>query len=239
MRLFFSRFRRRTVVLLAILVFLALGHSLILELLAWPLVVRVSPESQAEYYCLQGGELGADGFKPFHNAATWYAEGPDRKILLLMPPDSRLVEIGAVRSFEWLCRSEMDLRQIPASDVLTIHAESNGVWGGTHALAGWLTAHPGAKVLVACNPLGSSRQRYVLDKVLGPATAKRVKMAILSDSKYSMENWWRTRIGVKGFMYAWLGLFYAWAEGDDARPLPAGAADFQREIRAKIGEAPS
>jgi hypothetical protein len=240
MRLFFSRFRnRRTVVLLAVLFVLALGHGPILQLLAWPLVAPKSPETQADFYCLQGGELGADGFEPFDSAAAWCAEAPDRKILLLMPPDSRLVEIGAVRPFEWMCRGELDKRQIPASDVLAIHAESSGVWGGAHALAGWLTQHPGAKVLVACNSLNSARQHYVFDKVLGPAAAKRVILGMLPDSKYRMGNWWRSRVGVKGFMYCWLELMYAWAEGDDARPLPAGAAEFQKEIRAKIGEAPS
>ncbi len=39
-------------------------------------------------------------------------------------------------------------------------------------------------------------------------------------------------------MYGWLGLIYAWAEGDEARPASAGAAAFREEIRARIGEAP-
>jgi len=63
-------------------------------------------------------------------------------------------------------------------------------------------------------------------------------LAMLPDPECRVGSWWRSREGVKDFMYAWLDLFYAWAEGENAGPLPAGAAAFQEEIRAKIGEAP-
>ena len=102
--------------------------------------------------------MGTDGFEPFDHAAAWHAEAPGRKILLLLPPDSRIVEIGAVRSFERMCRSELDKRGMPPADVLTIRAAARDVWGEAHAMADWLPAHPGATVVLACGPLGSGRR---------------------------------------------------------------------------------
>ncbi len=226
------------VILLAVLVLLGLGHAPILRLLAWPLMAREPSRPQADFYCLFGDEYGTDGFGAFDRAADWYAEAPNRKILLLLPPDSRVVEIGAVRSFERTCRSELDKRRIPACDVLAIRAGSHDAWGEAHAMADWLREHPRAKVVLACSPFRSGWLQHVFDKVLGPVTAGRMKLALLPDPECRIENWWRSRAGVKEFMYAWLELVYARAEADDARPLPVGAAAFQKELRAKIGEAP-
>ena len=119
---------RRTMIVLAALVILGLGHGPILRLLAWPLMAEGTAQ-RADFYCLHGDEFGADGYEPFEHAAAWYAEGPARKVLLLLPPDSRIVEIGAVPSFERMCRQELDKRGIPASDVETARAAPDAAWG--------------------------------------------------------------------------------------------------------------
>ena len=224
-------------IVLAVFVLLGLGHAFILRLLAWPLMARESPP-QADFYCLHGGEFSADGCDPFDHAADWHAEAPRRKILLLAPPDNRIVEIGAVRSFERMCRSELEKRRIPPSDVMVIRTRTRDVWGEAHAMADWLQEHPAATVVLACSPFCSGRQRYVFDKVLGPADAARVRLTSLANPGGVTEAWWRSRSGVKDFMYSWLELIYAWAEGDDAQGLTAGAAEFQNAIRLQIGEAP-
>jgi len=196
------------------------------------------PAQRADFYCLHGDEFGADGYEPFEHAAAWYAEGPARKVLLLLPPDSRIVEIGAVPSFERMCRSELDKRGIPASDVETARAAPDAAWGEARAMQAWLREHPGATVVLACSPWGSGGLRYVFDKTIGPADAARVRLTWLSEPGTGPDAWWRSRTGVKNFMFAWLALIYTRMEGDSARPLPLGAAAFQKEIRAKIGEAP-
>lgn len=227
---------RRTAIVLAVLAVLVLAHGPILRVLAWPLLSE-GPTEQAGFYCLHGDELGADGFEAFDHAAAWHAEAPGGKILLLLPADSRIVEIGAVPSFERMCRKELGKRRIPPSDVETIRAATGKVWGEAHAMHDWLTEHPGATVALACNPLGSGRLRYVFDKSIGRADAARVRLTWLPDPGIDPNAWWRSRNGVKDFMFSWLKLIYAWAGGNDAHPRPAGAAAFQEQIRAKIGEA--
>ena len=233
---FFSFLSRRTLIVLAVLAILGLAHAPILRLLARPLLTPELP-TEADFYCLHGAEMGVDGFGPFAHAQAWYEEAPGRKILLLLPPDSRTVEIGAVRSFEQACRSELGKRGVPPSAVVAIRAEVGHAWGGPCALAGWLQEHPGATVVLACSPFGTGRERYVLDRVIGPADAGRVRLALLADPDGTTERWWRSRRGVKDFMYAWLDLIYTWVEGDAPRTLPVPAAEFRRAIREQIGKA--
>ncbi len=93
---------RRTMIGLAVLLVLALWHTVILRMLAWPLAAGDS-SAACDYYCLHGGELGVDGFEPFDAAVGWHGKSAGRKILLLLPQTSRIVEIGAVRSFKEMC----------------------------------------------------------------------------------------------------------------------------------------
>ncbi len=228
---------RRTLIVLAVLVLLGLGHAPVLRLLAWPLEASGS-SAACDYYCIHGGELGADGFEPFAAAAAWHGKPAGRKILLLLPRATRIVEIGAVRSFEEACQSELDKRGIPAADIRPIRADARDVQDEAHALSDWLKEHPDATVRLACSPFSSGQLRYVFGKVLAPADAERVRLAILPDPGCPPKTWWRSRKGVREFMFAWLALIYSRAEAADARPAPVGAATFQQEIRARIGEAP-
>jgi hypothetical protein len=226
--------RRRTLIALGVVVLLVFGHALILRMLAWPLVAG-DAAAAGDCFCIHGGELGADGFEPLDAAARWHGSSAGRKILLVLPRDSRIVEVGAVRSFEQTCRSELKKRGIPAADVISIRAEARNLHDEACALSTWLQANPDTTVLFACSSFGSGQLRHVLDKVLDPADVKRVRLAALSDPACTVETWWRSRRGVKEFMYAWLGLLYAWVEGDSHRPVPPHAARFQDEVRARIG----
>lgn len=224
-------------IVLAALVVVGLGHSLILCMLAWPLVAGSSSLS-ADYYAIQGGELGSDGFQTFDVVADWQGRGANRKIVLLAPRTSRIVEIGALRSFEEMCQGELSKRGLPPADVWPTHADAGDVWGAAHALHDWLHSHPESTVSIPCSPFGSGRQRYVLNKVLGPMDAERVRLTILPNPGCRVESWWRSRQGVKEFMFSWLELMYAWTEGDRSPPDLPNAAKFQEEVRAKIGEVP-
>jgi hypothetical protein len=233
-----SRFLgRRTVILLVVLVLLGLGHALILRLLARPLAAADS-SAACNYFCIHGGELGAEGFEPFAAAAAWHGNPPGRKILLLLPHASRIVEIGAVRSFEETCRSELDKVGVPDEDIWPIRADARNVWDEAHALSDWLKERPDATVRLACSSFSGGRLRFVFNRVLGPADAQRVQLATLPDPKRPADAWWRSRAGVKDFMYAWLELAYAWTYRGYPRVQPPDAATFQHDIRARIGEAP-
>ncbi len=223
---------RRTLLGLVVLLILGLLHGVILRLLAWPLDAG-DAWAAGDCFCIHGNELGSDGFEPFAAAAAWHGRAAGRKILLLLPHTARIVEIGAVRSFEEACRGQLVKQGIPPEDIWPIPADALDVWGEAHAMAKWLKEHPGATVVLAGSPFGSRRLRYVFDKVLGPVDAKRLRLATLPDPASPMGCWWRSRGGVKDFMYAWLELGYAWVAGESAGPYPANAALFQADIQAQ------
>jgi hypothetical protein len=221
--------------LLALSVILLL-HSFILRMLAWP-VQSFDPPATAGFFCLHGGELGIDGFESLNRAAAWQRETAGT-ILLIVPRANRLVEIGAAPSFEQTCRRELAKRGVPEGDIDAIRADARNTWGEARALGDWLNRHPQATVSLACSPFAGGRLRYVFNKVLGPHDSSRVRLAPLPDPTSAATAWWRSRPGVKDFMYAWLSLAYTWCCGDDEPAVQPTAAAFRMTVAAEIGEAP-
>lgn len=236
------RRRRRTLLVLLAAVVLLLLHPPILRLLARPLESADS-DAPSGYFCLHGGEMGIDGFDALERAALWHRTAAEQGraggvILLVLPRTSRIVEIGAVPSFEQTCCRELAKRGVAATDIESIPGNVRNTWDEARALADWLSRHPQATVSLACSPYAAGRRRYVLDKVLGPRDSRRVRLICLTDPACPPACWWKTRAGVKEFMYAWLELLYAWCHGDDVPEPQPSAAAFQSEVRAMIGKAP-
>ena len=185
---------------------------------------------------------------PLDRAAQWQKAGQQQgraggAILIILPRTSRIVEIGAVPSFEAICRSELGKRGIAADDVESVPAGAHNPWEEARALGDWLKRHDSkdsaqATVSLACSPFATGRLRYIFNNVLGPGDAERVRLVSLPDPACPLESWWRTRRGVKEFMYAWLELLYTWGRGEQVPVPQSTAAIFQSEVRAAIGEAP-
>ncbi len=232
----FRRLSRRTLVVLLALIVIALLHPLILRMLAWPLQ-SFDPPAIAGFYCLHGGELGIDGFEALDRAAAWQRE-TGGTILLILPRASRIVEVGAAPSFEEMCRRELAKRSVPEDKAEAIRAGARNTWDEAHALDDWLKQHPQATVSLACSPFAGGRLRYVFNRVLGHQSSSRMRLAVLPDPTSDATAWWRSRSGVKDFMYAWLDLAYTWCAGDGERDAPPSAAAFRESVAAEIGEAP-
>jgi hypothetical protein len=227
---------RRAIFWLSMLAALLVLHPLILRLLARPLQAADSSASSA-FLCLHGSELGIDGFKAFDRAVEWQRETVGT-VLLLLPRATRLVEIGAVPSFEQTCRRELAKRGVPENNVELIHADARNTWDEARALSDWLNRHPQATVSLACSPFAGGRMTYVFNKVLDPSARSRVRVIPLPDPASTAKGWWRSQSGVKDLMYAWLDLAYAWWMGDDAPAAQPSAAEFRKTVTAAIGEAP-
>jgi hypothetical protein len=225
---------RRLVALAATAVVLAAVHPLLLRGMARLLVLH-EPAMSTRYVCLLGGEGGVMGDHAFDWAAEFCRADPDRKVLLIEPYPSRMVEIGVVRSFEAMSRRELQKRGVPPSTVLLIAGRSRDDWEAMHHLGDWLAAHPGEAAL-ACDCYHSRYFRYLLDHSMSPAEAGRAHTLILSNAARRRAFWWRNRAGVKEIMFGWLELLYAWGQGKD-RFVPARTSthEYQELVRAKLG----
>ncbi|MGA2618540.1 MAG: hypothetical protein ABSF26_13085 [Thermoguttaceae bacterium] len=232
--------RRRAGILLLLLaaaVLLAMGYRPLLRAAARPLICDQSP--RGEFLCLQGDERGASGEKCLDRAADWCREASSHRILLLAPCRSRIVQIGAVASFEENSRRALARLGVPDRVIQPIPGAGRDDWERAGLLKTFLADHPRAELALVCSRFRGGLTRHVLDAVLGAEAATRVTVLGLPSAAYDETCWWRSRDGMKEFAYAWLGLACAWWEGADrVVPQPWTVAEYQALLGRTFGEAP-
>ena len=158
--------------------------------------------------------------------------------MLVWPGLRRLVEVGAVPTFGSLSRSALAAEGVPAWDVDVLLSHGRGDRNFARTLDAWLRAHPGATVLWACPQFRSARVRQILDAVLGPADARRVRVRGLADHRFDETNWWSSRQGLWYFAVGWLLRLDGWF-GDNAPPVEKQSADeYERRFLAALKEKP-
>jgi hypothetical protein len=94
-------------------------------------------------------------------------------------------------------------------------------------------------VVVVANSLGSRCVRYMLDAAMAPSEAARAPVFLLDDPQYAAAHWHQSRSGVKGFMFSWLDLIYAWRHGSDRQtPPPQSVEAYQKMLSDRFGTQP-
>lgn len=218
---------------LALAVILWFCRGPILSGAAWPLIVDDRPEDFDCVWVLRSADRG------YEVAARLHQERRSRRIAVLEPQPSRLVRLGILPSDEVVLRRELAARGagVPEEAVLVIGRGSRNAWQGARQLAGWLQQHPEARVLALVNRFHSARLRSILDAVLGADDAKRVLILAIPHREYDEGNWWRSRMGVKAFMFAWLGRVYtSWAGEPEEPPALLDPDSFDRLVAERSAE---
>ncbi len=176
----------------------------------------------------------------FDVVAGLYREAPSRRIVLVEPAPIRLVQVGLVPSFEAICRREFGARGIPQNAVTVVGRGARNGWEEARAAAEWLHAAPDARVLLLCDRFRSGAERSILNAVLGPDAAARVRILALPSRNYDETDWWRSRKGVRQFMYATLSrLYVGWAGEPKEIPERQSPEDFERmldQLAAEVAE---
>ena len=184
------------IVCLAALVAVGLAHRSILPVLAAGLIVDERPVGDCTHIVLFGGDSRYDV------AAELVNEDPNRKVVHLGSRQSRLVEFGVLPPGEGRFQEQLQRRGVPAAAIELRGAKLDESWAPIVELNRWLDEHPSAVVIVLCDRFRSGRLRFQLDNVLSPDDSLRVSVRPLPDRRYNESNWWRSRRGVKEFLYA-------------------------------------
>jgi hypothetical protein len=221
-----------TAVLVAALWFARAG---LLRGLAGGLIVD-QPAAGADCVCLSSAWDGPGPYGCYRLAGELRRKGQPCKVLLIGPAPRRLAEVGAVPSFASLSRSALAAEGIPAEDVSVLRSDGRGDRDFARTLDGWLRAHPRATVLWTCPRFRSAKVRRVLDAVLDPADARRVRVHGLANYRLDETNWWSSRQGLWHFAVAWLLQLDRWAGGDAPPPAKLSAADYERHFLSALKE---
>jgi hypothetical protein len=192
------------------------GRKPVLRGLASLLVVDQAPAADDDLV-LRGSEWGGGGHS-FDHAAAWIRVRPTSAVLLMSDRPGRVAEIGVLASFESLARQELARRGVPDAAVSPIPGAGRDEWDEARLLQAWLHEHPDRSVAWASCRFNTRRLRLILDSVLGPEDAARVRVVALcgtAPDDIRTDNWWHSRDGVRQFMFAWLALVYARWNGED------------------------
>ncbi len=204
------RGRWRRVLLAAVALLPLVFHQRLLTG-AGMLLVADDPPARADYVLPLGADRGLD------RAASLYRAGEAGAVLLVRGPRGRLEREHVLPPGVDIARRELARRAVPDAAVLVLPGESRGDWEAARRLGEWLRARPGATVVALCDRLGSRRERYILDAVLG-ADARRVYLRAEPHRRFDETNWWRHKEGVLHVLTASIQLGYARLAGEDKEP---------------------
>lgn len=176
-----------------------------------------------------------DGHGHYEQVAQLCQERPDTRVLLLQLDPTRLETLARLPSGVEVAKRELDRRGIrgEAVAVFTAPGRPNSDWVEMRCLGQWLAKNQDAQVTLVCDRFRSRHQRMMLDRVLPPADAARVRLWAVAHPWYDETSWWRRKEGVLDLFNGYLGLGYTWVCGDTSDRWQAWDPDeFERTLEA-------
>ncbi len=131
------------------------------------------------------------------------------RVVVLKHARSRLETAGIIR-----CENEVEIEQIikagvPREAIVTLESEAyRDDWDDVRVLGDWVSREDAGCVVVLTSRFCSSTVRYVLDRQVSPTVAGRVHIKSLKDRRFDETNWWRSRMGIKECLSAYLSFVY-------------------------------
>ncbi len=113
-----------------------------------------------------------------------------------------------------LMQHDLADRGVGADAVIRLPNRARNTLEEAGAVSAFLSSHGWKKIIIVTSNYHTRRARYIYDHVLAPGTDLRVVAA--PDPAYDPNSWWRTREGLKTFLYESLGYIVARWELRDA-----------------------
>ncbi len=214
--------------IVSVIVVCVAAHRPILRALGGGLVVDQEPPPSCTHIVVLGGD------KRYDVAAKLIGETPKWKLLHLGGKYSRLVEYHVLPPWEDHFKQQMRERGAPEERIEFRGATLQNSWKTVTELNRWLQEQDDAGVVVLCERFNSRCLRYQLDTILSPEHAARVSLLALPDRRYNEQDWWRSRTGLKQFVYAGIDLAATWWFGPEgeAEDVPRWTPDeYEKQLR--------
>jgi hypothetical protein len=223
--------RKWCIGLLAVVVAaVCLFHAPLLRRLTGLLIVD-QPTDDYDCVCIISWGHFASGDRCYDVAAELYRRKPSCRLLIVAPNPNRLEEAAIMPSFESMSRRELLARHVPREAVSVVYAKPWNNWSTARALAGWMSDHPGKRLLVLSGQFSSGRTRRAVDDVLEPDAAALLHVRALRSRDFDDTNWWHYRAGYRAFGESWLLRSLSRADsGHAGKTLSKSADQYEREF---------
>ena len=105
---------------------------------------------------------------------------------------------------------------VPAEDIVLLQGQAVSTRDEAQALAEYLAAAPGQRLLVVTNGYHTRRARWIFNRLLG-SRAGRITLVSVRPDDFQIERWWQDekgfsvilgeylKLGFYGLRYGWLG----------------------------------
>ena len=201
-----QRSSRWVAVGLCVIAVVVVARAPILRTVASGLVVDESPRD-GDCAIILGGD------RRYPVIADMFQQNRVRRVLLVKDRASRLVRYGILRHGHEIAREQLLKSGVPEDAIDLADWDTRDAWQLADRLNTWLNEHPNASLLGLEDRFSSRRLRFILDSALDGDNARRVRLLALPDRRYSEDNWWQTRTGLRSLLDAYLSLGYAWVMG--------------------------
>jgi hypothetical protein len=179
--------------------------------------------------------VALDGHGHYEQVAQLCREHPDTRVLLIRLDPTRLEALAHLPSGAEVAQRDLDRRGIQGDRVVVFTASGrpNNDWVEVRCLGQWLAENPDVQITLVCDRFRSRHKRLMLDRLLPPADAARVRLWPVAHPWYDETNWWRRKEGVLDTFNGFLGLSYTWICGDTSDRWQSWDPDaYERSLEA-------
>jgi hypothetical protein len=228
------RSRRHRNWLLAAVLLLIVLHAPLLRLFGQALMAALPPQGEYDAMLILGGDHRLQA------AAELIESGQVERIWLIDGRSDYLVSSRILPASVEVLRDRLSESGVPDNriDILS-DPEVDDLPDAVRLLRTRLAADSDSSLLVICGALSGRHVRFVLDDILEPQVASRIAILGLPYDRFDMQQWWRSRSGLKQVFSELCSLGFTLAVGTEPQePLPlVDPQAIEAQLQLRFGEA--
>lgn len=218
---------------MALLLALAVFHAPLLRVIGETLIAEPAA-GEFDAVLILGGDHRLQA------AVELVDAGRAGEIWLIEGRPDYVVSAGILPADAVLLRERLSELGVPASQIEVLSdPDVDDLPDAVRLLGARLGEAPESRLLIICGAMSGRHVQYVLDDVLEPPIAARVDILGMPYDRFEMQQWWRSRSGLKQVFGELCALGFTLGVGTEPQepPPPVDPDAIEAELRRRFGEA--